>query len=178
MWHSVIQSKFHFNKSHASHQKSIAGWGICKMVCLRKNSCPILCLHPSSCLHPLCWNYLNVSNSSNFRFLLRLAAEWLLDCRFHIVYERRPDHQCFTFSRNQFLGSCLSSQLATQKRFHIACGSTRGPLSALHSIQETGGGGDGRRWWYISTWALTRSWSRERGEKKRRLLSFLFKTTI
>jgi hypothetical protein len=25
------------------------------------------------------------------------------------------------------------------------------------------GAGDGRKWWYINTWAL--SWSRERGEK-------------
>ncbi len=40
------------------------------------------------------------------------------------------------------------------------------------------GAGDGSRWWYINTWAL--SWSRERGEKWRNPAWFpaCFETTI
>ena len=44
--------------------------------------------------------------------------------------------RCFTFSQwNPSLGSCPSSQLAIQERFHIPCGSTRQTLSVQPSIQ-------------------------------------------
>ena len=45
--------------------------------------------------------------------------------------------RCFTFSQwNPSLGSCPSSQLVIQERFHIPCGSMRQTLSVQPSIQE------------------------------------------
>ena len=90
------------------------------------------------------------------------CTEWLLACRYRIVYERRPDNQMFyVLPVESILGTLPVVPVGEQERFHTACVSTRRILSALHSIQETGQvaetGGS------ISTRAL--SWSRERGEK-------------
>ena len=87
------------------------------------------------------------------------CTEWLLACRSRIVYERRPDNQVFYV---------LPVELILGKLPVVPVGETgtipywmKEFVGAAFDTRE--GAGDGSRWWYINTWAL--SWSRERGEK-------------
>ena len=90
------------------------------------------------------------------------CTEWLLACSSHIVYERRPDNQVFYV---------LPVESILDKLPVVPVGETGTiPHCMRHGEDFVGaafdtreGAGDGSRWWYISTWAL--SWSRERGEK-------------
>ncbi len=87
------------------------------------------------------------------------CTEWLLACSSLIIYERLPDNQVFyVLPVESILG-----------KLPVVPGGETGTIpycmedivGAAFDTRE--GAGDGSRWWYINTWAL--SWSRERGEK-------------
>ncbi len=110
----------------------------------------------------LCLIFLNISNYSNFSCF---RTEWLLDCRSRIVYERKQDSQViyvlpveFTFILGKLpvvpVGD--TGTIPYSMRQHAA-----DFVGAAFDTRE--GAGDGSRWWYINTRAL--SWSHERGEK-------------
>ena len=90
-------------------------------------------------------------------------AEWLLDSRSRIVYERKVDKQVFyVLPVENILGKLPvvpvgdTGTIPYSMRQHA-----EDFVDAAFDTKE--GAGDGSRWWYINTWAL--SWSRERGEK-------------
>ncbi len=84
----------------------------------------------------LCRICLNISNYPNFRCFGQSGSWPGVPASFMNV---SLIIRCFTCSQwNWSSESCLSYQLATQKRFHTACGSTRRILSALRLIQERG----------------------------------------
>ena len=87
------------------------------------------------------------------------CTKWLLACSSRIVYERRPVNQVL---------SVLPEESILGKLPVVPVGETgtipycmEDFVGAAFDTRE--GAGDGSRWWYINTWAL--SWSRERGEK-------------
>ncbi len=91
------------------------------------------------------------------------CTEWLLACSSRIVYERRPDNQVFyVLPVESILGKllvvpvCETGTIPYCMRQHA-----EDFIGAAFDTRE--GAGDGSRWWYINTWAL--SWLRERGEK-------------
>ncbi len=84
-------------------------------------------------------------------------------CGSRIVYEHLPDNQVFYV---------LPVESILEKLPVVPVGETRAIPYCMrqHAEDFVGaafdtreGAGDGSRWWYFSTWAL--SWSRERGEK-------------
>ncbi len=91
------------------------------------------------------------------------CTDWLLACSSRIVYERRPDNQVF---------NVLPVELYLRKLPVVPVSETgtipywmrqhaEDFVCAAFDTRE--GAGDGSRWWYINTWAL--SWSGEHGEK-------------
>ena len=86
-----------------------------------------------------------------------------MDCRSRIVYERKQDSQVFYVLLLEYILGKLpvvpggdTGTIPYSMRQHAA-----DFVGAAFDTRE--GAGDGSRWWYINTWAL--SWSRERGEK-------------
>jgi len=114
-------------------------------------------------LHPVLNNakfFLKILKNSNFSCF---RTAWLLDCRSRIVYERKQDSQVFyVIPVESILGKLPvvpigdTGTIPYSMRQHAA-----DFVDAAFDTRE--GAGDGSRWWYINTWAL--SWSRERGEK-------------
>lgn len=85
--------------------------------------------------------------------------EWLSTCGSTIIYERRAKAQVFYV---------LPAEYILGKLPVVPVGSTGTiPYSMRHSAEDfiaadfdsAEGAGDGSRWWYVNTWAL--SWSRE-----------------
>jgi hypothetical protein len=104
------------------------------------------------------------------------CTKWLLACHSRIVYERLPDNQVFyVFPVESILGKlpvvpvgdtgtipyCMLQHADDFVSAAFASAAARMISPALRLPRE--GVGDGRRWWYINTRAL--SWSYERGEK-------------
>ncbi len=101
-----------------------------------------------------------MSNSFNFGCFL---TEWLLDCRSRIVYECKKDKQVFyVLPVENILGKLPvvpvgdTGTIPYSMRQHV-----EDFVDAAFDTKE--GAGDGSRWWYINTWALSRSL--ERGQK-------------
>ena len=104
-----------------------------------------------------------ILNSSNYSNFSCSRTEWLLECRSRIVHERKQDNQVFYVLPVEYIlgklpvvpvgntGTIPYSILQHAKDF----------VGAAFDTRE--GAGDGSRWWYVNTLAL--SWSRERGEK-------------
>ncbi len=91
------------------------------------------------------------------------CTEWLLACSSRIVNERRPDNQVFyVLPVESILGKLPvvpvgeTGTIPYCMRQHV-----EDFVGAAFDTRE--GAGDGSRWWYINTWALT--WSHKRGEK-------------
>ena len=108
------------------------------------------------------WIHLYSSNSSDFSWF---PTEWLLDCRSRIVCERKQDNQVFYVLPVKYILGKLpvvpvgdTGTIPYSMRQHA-----QDFVGAAFDTRE--GAGDGSRWWYLNTWAL--SWSRERGEKWR-----------
>ncbi len=88
-------------------------------------------------------------------------------CRSRIVYESWPDNQVFyVLPVESILGKLPAVPVAETgtipycMRQH-AVRDAEDFIDAAFDTRERAG--DGSRWWYINTWAL--SWSRESGEK-------------
>jgi hypothetical protein len=164
------------NKSYAPPQNSKSGWDMCKTMCVAGGTGLEQVIAAADDAMPqaglsntwkhliLFWIILNTSNVSNFS---SFCAEWLLECRSRIVYERKQNNQVFYVLPVEYIlgklpvvpvgdtGTIPYSMRQHAKDFVGAAFDTRV------------GAGDGSRWWYVNTWVL--SWSRERGEKGRNL---------
>ena len=85
--------------------------------------------------------------------------------RSRIVYERLPDNQVFyVLPVESILGKLPVVPVGDTGTIPYCTGMRQhaeGFVGAAFDTRE--GAGDGSRWRYINTWAL--SWSRERGEK-------------
>ncbi len=87
------------------------------------------------------------------------CAEWLLACSSRIVYQCRPDNQVFyVLPVESILGKLPIVPVGETGTIPICMEDFVGT-----AFDTREGAGDGSRWWYINTWAL--SWSRERGAK-------------
>jgi hypothetical protein len=87
------------------------------------------------------------------------CTEWLLACSSRIVYERLHDNQVFyVLPVESILGKLAVVPVGEIGTIPYCMEDFVG---AAFDTRE--GAGDGSRWWYINTWAL--SWSRERGKK-------------
>jgi hypothetical protein len=91
------------------------------------------------------------------------CTEWFLDCRSCIVYGRLPDNQVFyVLPVESILGKLPVVPVGETGTIPYCM--RQHAEDFVGTAFDTGeGAGDGSRWWYINTWAL--SWSRERGEK-------------
>ena len=91
------------------------------------------------------------------------CTEWLLTCSSRIVYERRPDNQVlYVLPVESILGKLPVVPVGETGTIpYCMLQHAEDFVGAAFDTRE--GAGDGSRWWYINTWAL--SWSRERGEK-------------
>ena len=92
----------------------------------------------------------------------KLFADWMLDCRSRIIYERKRDSQVFyVLPVASILGKLPVGPIGDTGTIPFAMRqNARDFFDAAFGTSE--GSGDGRRRWYINTWAL--SWSRERFE--------------
>ena len=93
----------------------------------------------------------------------KLFADWMLDCRSRIIYERKRDSQVFyVLPVASILGKLPVVPIGDTGTIPFAMRqNARDFVDAAFDTSE--GSGDGSRWWYINT--LTLSWSRKRFEK-------------
>ena len=91
------------------------------------------------------------------------CTEWLLACSSRIVYGRRPDKQVFYVLPVESVLGKLPVVPVGETGTIPYCMRQHAEDFIGSAFDTRKGAGDGSRWWYINTWAL--SWSRERGEK-------------
>ncbi len=122
----------------------------------------------------LCWISLYISNYSNFKCF----AQRLMACRSRIVFKRWPNNQVFYVLPVEFILGKLPVVPVGETRTIPYCMHKHAADTVGAAFHTREGAGDGSRWWYINTWAL--SWSRERSEKWWSLVSrpAYFKTII
>jgi hypothetical protein len=89
----------------------------------------------------------------------------MLDCRSRIIYERKRDSQVyFVLPVESILGKLPVVPIGDTATIPFAMRkNARDIVDAAFDTSE--GSGDGSRWCYINTWAL--SWSRKRFEKRK-----------
>ena len=79
------------------------------------------------------------------------CTEWLLACSSRIVYERVPDYQMFyVLPVESILGKLPVVPVGETGTIPYCMEDFVG---AAFDTRE--GAGDGSRWWYINTWALS-----------------------
>ncbi len=91
------------------------------------------------------------------------CTEWLLACRSRIVYERQPDNQVFYVLLVESILGKLPVVPVGDTGTIPYCMRQHAEDFVGAAFDTREGAGDGSRWWYINTWAL--SWSRERCDK-------------
>ncbi len=91
------------------------------------------------------------------------CTEWLLACSSRIVYERRPDNQEFYVLPVELILGKLPVEPVGETGTIPYCMRQHAEDFVGAAFDTREGAGNGSRWWYINTWAL--SWSRERGQK-------------
>jgi hypothetical protein len=88
-----------------------------------------------------------------------ICTEWLLACSSRIVYERLPDNQVlYVLPVESILGKLPVVPVGETGTIPYCMEDFVG---AAFSKRE--GAGDGSKWWYINTWAL--SWTAARNEQ-------------
>jgi hypothetical protein len=91
------------------------------------------------------------------------CKECLQACSSRIVYERLPDNQVFYVLPVESILGKLPVVPVGETGTIPYCMRQHAEDFVGAAFDTREGAGDGSRWWYINTWAL--SWSRERGEK-------------
>ncbi len=92
-----------------------------------------------------------------------VCTEWLLVCRSRIVYERRPDNQVFyVLPVESILGKMPVVPVGKTGTIPY-CMRQQAEDFVGSAFDTREGAGDGSRWWYIYTWAL--SWTAARNEQ-------------
>jgi hypothetical protein len=84
-------------------------------------------------------------------------------CLSRIVYERRPDNQVFYVLPVESILEKLPVVPVGETGTILYCMRQQAQDFVGAAFDTRKGSGDGCRWWYINTWAL--SWSRKHGEK-------------
>ena len=85
------------------------------------------------------------------------CTKWLQDSHSRIVYECRPDKPFLT----RYQGSCSSTSTRSTV-YYFMCKHADDFIDAAFESKD--GAGDGNRWWYIITWALSRSCEQQKEE--------------
>ncbi len=91
------------------------------------------------------------------------CTEWRMAFRFRIGYKRRPDNQVFYVLSGESILGKLPVVPVGETGTVTYCIRQHAEDFVRAAFDTREGAGDGSRWWYVNTWAL--SWSRERDEK-------------